>query len=357
LFLACLTGLCPTAIGLQADTAVAPPAVVKPSLPSAKLAGGPEQEPEAEHLQTMARRAADLAQNGEQKSKPITRAEWFLAASNLILAYELEPVCSRALLELEGHEEGNPAPADPQSAVLRAATLLERADEELRKEPEGEEDPAERRRMLQRQLSTLQAFRDGLRAYLAPGQGEERLAATRRAASGLSVLLEDSDPRVAAAATLWQATLRFQEGDRSAALSILDLPLSKPPKEATNHGFFARLLRCRILADQGGSAASVALLMQMEEQCEGWFREPAERDAAVRTAGWVQMGILGRQFDRLTEPSQQSARQGCADRMNALIRTHFDGEVRTLSRLNAAIPIIAEAPSPNPATGTTPDDG
>ncbi len=328
----------------------------KPPLPDVRLAPLPGDEGEADYLQGISRRAAELAGVAEQADNRTARGEWYLAAANLILAYTLEPACSRTLLGIPAPEDRLAEPSQIKSAMDKARAFLDHAAEDLRKTPEAEAESDERKKTLLRRLESLQALRDGLHAQLLPWDDGETPAFARRAASRLSILLEDTNPRVTAAATLWQAALRLREADWQAALSVLDLPLSDPPKQAVAHGFFARLLRCRVLAEQGGSAAALALLMQLEERCEDWYRDETDRANAVRAVALVQLQVLGSWYDRLSDPGQKAARQWCADRMSTIREARFGMAGASVYRLGAAIPIIVEPPA-NPPSATSPDDG
>jgi hypothetical protein len=231
--------------------------------------------------------------------------------------------------------------------------LLEKADAQLAVLPEGPVDM----KSLRYRLDALQAFADALRGYLLAGTESDPNKAARRAASRVSVLLEDSNPQVVASAALWYASLRGREADREAALSVLDVPLSDPRPQAMPHAFFTRLLRCRLLAEQGGYAAALALLMQIEEQCERWFVEESDRANARRAAIWVEIEVLGAWYDRLSDPAQSVERQWCAERMAALSADGFGSGPATVLRLTLAVPLLALPPKTDGGSQPNRDNG
>ncbi len=165
--------------------------------------------------------------------------------------------------------------------------------------------------------------------------------AARRAASRLAVLLEDDRPQVAAAAALWQASLRARESDPSRAMSVLGLVLSRPRQGTLPFAFFARLLRCRILASRGGHAVALALLTQLEDRSDIWMAREADRTNALRAITLVEIQVLRDWYARLPGPPDSPQRQWCVDRVKTLIDEHFSEDGSTVFRLTAAIPIVA----------------
>jgi hypothetical protein len=105
--------------------------------------------------------------------------------------------------------------------------------------------------------------------------------------------------------------LRSREEDPAAAMAVLDMSLSDAPRQAMPHAFFVRLLRARLSAKQGSYAASLALLMQMEERCEFWFTNETERADATRTVVWAQLLVLRDWIGQLTDESQTAGRRRC----------------------------------------------
>ncbi len=194
-------------------------------------------------------------------------------------------------------------------------------------------------------LQTLRAFATGLRAYLLSGADEDGARDLRRAVSLLAPLLEDRRRSVAAAANLWQACLRSRSSQPARALSTLDPALADPPADSMPHAYFARLLRCRLVASGGGAAAALALLMQMEERCNDWLTSERERDDATRAAQFIRLQVMADWYHQLPETDGNHLRRWCADRITELINERFAQNGDTVLRLTPVIPIIARPPA------------
>ena len=194
----------------------------------------------------------------------------------------------------------------------------------------------------------LAAFSAAQRAYITSDEPGESSMSPRRAASRLSSLLEDSDPQVAAAANLWQACLRSLEADPSRALAVLDLVLDDPSPKQLPYAFFARLLRCRLIAARGGFTASLALLLQMEPRLDKWIPSDADRATALRATALVEIQILRQWYDHLDASTQIAERRWCAERIDALRTERFGGSNATVFRLKNAVPLMQMTPGPNP---------
>jgi len=324
-----------------------------PDSPQVRLRPMPSFDDDAAYLRSIAARVTELEAQAGEADNPTKQAESALAAANLILAHQLEPTCTRRLLHVDGNVDEH-GEADLRSALGRADGLIERAGAALKELHNREDQPADGLQESTHRLETLVAFAAGLRAFLSPEKGPEAARDTRRAASGLAPLREDRNQPVAAAASLWQACLRSLESDQGPALAVLDLALSDPVPESMPYAFFARLLRCRLLADRGHPAAALALLMQIEERCNEWLTTDTERGDAVRAAQLIRIQIMADWYSRLTGSNAASERKWCAERIQALISEGFGEDGNTVLRLAPAIPIIASPPdeggaAPDPA--------
>lgn len=308
-------------------------------LPRIQLAPRPHAADDDAFRQTVAAKAAELVGQSENAAEPLARAGFLLSAANHLLAGELEPECTRLLLELE-----------PDRAAGVAVETMDRIDGLLSRvgaaldEVSGPRGDDERLAAAASRLDTLSAFSRALRAVLDGDRSTEAARRARRSASDLSVLLEDNRPGVVAAATLWQAVLRSREEDVSVALGILDAPLSDPPRQALSHAFYSRLLRTRLLARQGSFAASLALLSQMEDRCEFWFINEREREDAIRTVNWFQLLTLRDWAGKFTGDAGRAGAEWCEEKIQALREEHFKGNSATVFRLGAAIPLLSESP-------------
>ncbi|MFH1110176.1 MAG: hypothetical protein V1790_13425 [Planctomycetota bacterium] len=334
--------------------------------PEVRLSALPGFADEGAFVESVTSRVAELQQQAADADDPQRKAAFLLAAANLILAEQLEPACTRRFFQLD------PAPQKPvlsregddalavAPALARSDVLIAEAEASLR--PSAEHDPSDENpptteprghsfaaqdKELHRTVETLKAFAQALRAYLTAEADADPARTARRAASGLSVLLEDDNPQVAAAAAFWQACLRAMDPDPTPALAVLDPAVIDPPPDSLRFGFFSRLLRCRVLAAGGGSAAALALLLQVEERANDWFKAEAERADAVRACAWLRLRILQDWRDRLDSTSQVDERTWCSSQMETLRAQRFsDARSPTVMRLSQAIPIIARPPGP-----------
>jgi hypothetical protein len=343
-------------IQTQADHA-APENPPENGAPKVRLAPLPGSAADAAFLESVASRVAELQQQAAETADPERKAGFLLAAANLILAEELEPPCSRKFLQLNKPQQSDDAFA-AAAALDRVEALIVEAETILRTQQEHSPDDnpplTDQAKDLNRIVVTLKAFAQALRAYLVTEADVDPARAARRAASGLSVIVEDDNPPIAAAATCWQAYLRAMEPDPSPALEILDPAIVDPPTDAPRFGFFSRLLRCRLLSARGGSATALALLMQVEERADDWFKVDSERADAMRSCAWLRLRILQDWHDRLDSTLQADERAWCKSRIDTLRAERFsDASGATILRLNQAIPIIARPPGPS----ATPPDG
>lgn len=303
-------------------------------------------------MESVASRVTEFQQQAADSDDPQRKAGFLLAAANLILAEQLEPACTRRFFQLDPPpQKDDPLAVAP--ALARSEVLIAEAEASLR--PPAEHDAADedapttepRGHELHRTVETLKAFAQALRAYLTAEADADPARTARRAASGLSVLLEDDNPQVAAAAAFWQACLRAADPDPTPALAVLDPAVIDPPPDSLRFGFFSRLLRCRVLAAGGGSAAALALLLQVEERANDWFKAEAERADAVRACAWLRLRILQDWHDRLDSSAQVDERTWCSSQMETLRAQRFsNARSATLMRLSQAIPIIARPPGP-----------
>jgi hypothetical protein len=308
---------------------------------------------DAAFLASVASRVAELQQQAGEASDAARKTGFILAAANLILAEQLEPPSSRKFLQL-----GKPQQGDDTLALDRADALLAEAETILRTEQEDSTDedppPTDQAKDLSRIVVSLKAFAQALRAYLVTEADGDPSRAARRAASGLSVIVEDDNPQIAASAVFWQACLRAMEPDPTPALDILDRAIVDLPNDAPRFGFFSRLLRCRLVAARGGPAAALALLMQVEERADDWFKADPDRADALRSCVWLRLRVLQDWHDRLDSTSHADERAWCRSRIDTLRAERFsEASGVTVLRLNQAIPIIARPPGPV----ATPPDG
>ncbi len=271
-----------------------------------------------------------------------------LAAANIIIARQLEPFSSIAVLNLLP-ESSDADRKSIRDSLDQAEKLIAQAKELLAAQVPPDEPAADtpatdqpksdsltpNRAQLLSAVDVLQSFLNGQRVYLL---GETEPGARRRAASALAPLLEDSDKRVAAAARLWQALLRGLEPDPTAALQILDSPMSPPHPETWPYGLFSKVLRCRYQGVQGSWSSSLVMLVHIEEQLEAWVPDLAHRGDARRVFAYTRLDVLKRWYDSLP-PEQETERAWCAHQADEILKSYFSVET-SLLRLEPAIPMV-----------------
>ena len=330
-------------------------AVALPQPPGVVLEPRPGFDDDAAYLRSVAERVESLLVAADQTEEPARQVAFSLAAANLILAEQLEPLCSRKLLHLEPGEPDRDG-TNPRTLLTRSDKLIERGLRILDGLRETPDPPKGSWSEVRRGAQTLSAFSAAIRAYLAFTDDAGGKSGTREAASRLSPFLEDRNPGVAAAAAFWQARLRSLGTNTDAAVSMLDLTLADPPPNSMPYAFFARLLRSTLIAGRGGPASALALLLQMEERCQDWFTDDQERDLAIRTIQLTRLQIVSNWHDRLAGPDQDAARTWCVDRAKKLIAERFGEDRNFVLRLAPLIPIVAAPPAPPSGSADTPSE-
>ncbi len=311
-------------------------------------------------LRERVRRLSALA---EKTDDALLRAELRMAAANIILAQQLELPCTRVFWGVAEPDGDHPASEEHRQSLAAAEKLLTHAKDDLdtarqalvnhppvvSEEDEGGPVEAEKnsdRDDLRKRFSkdsghrrTLMAFHRALHTALLPPTGEGAARESRRAASELSALMENDNPRVAMAANFWQAYLRKAEPDAKATLSRLSYALDEVAAADQPYAFFSRVLRGMVLADHGRHFAAITLFAQMEERALIWFGDDEARDRAVRAIVWVRVRLLQQWHERLNPDTQREEREWCRERASQLIQRSLS-EPNLLPRLSPAIPML-----------------
>lgn len=314
-----------------------------PAMPTVQLAPIDGVGDETAYTRAIADRAAELKRRAQASGEPYERAKLLLAAANLILSHQLEPACTRRILGVD-HPDGL-TPDQLTAALDRCDQLLQDTQDTLQRDDDRTE-PSVANRKLAHQHRLLKAFAGALRAFLTESEDDQGTKETRRAASGLSPVLEEDDRTVAAAAGFWQACLRSRESDPAPTLARLDLAVADLPHRSLPYSFFARILRCQRLAARGDTATALALLMQVEERCTVWLSTEPETDDAVRAVTLQRLRLLRQWHESLNADSHDEERAWCRLRVAQLIADRFPGTQNTVTRLHPAIPIIVQPPDP-----------
>jgi len=292
-------------------------------------------ESDDDYLRAVRCKVADLCKEEVAATDPLIEIDHRVAAANLLLGKCLEPACSAKFLGIASPVSAN----QTRSTFEEVDAVLAHADGlVLQAEAGGDSSPG-RLREIARQVATLRTFSDALRVYLLMDAEDDVERRARHAAASLSVLLEDANPEVVAAATLWQARLRSVSAKPARALTLLDPPLARPPSGTLRYSFFARLLSCRLIAGGGGYGSATALMIQMEKLVDEWFVDAGDRADARRTIALVEIQILRDWRSELNSPDHGEERTWCDERIDVLVRQHF-ATSQTVLRLDTAIPII-----------------
>ena len=327
------------------------------SFPAAPTMGLAPMEGSEGLAASVADHVARLVELAGQSNLPILRAELQLAGANLILGRQIEPTCTRSFWGLDHVEALAPDDRKVAEAFDMAGRLLNDAEARINEarrtapkgEPEAGENATEKDPSMSARISaasshqrTLEAFHQALIAALVPPGADDRKRARRRAASELSALVEHDDRRVATAAGFWQAYLRKDEADPHASLARLDYALDEfaPPEQP--YAFFARVMRCEVLAAHGQPVAALALLTQMEERALGWYGEEDSRKQALRAIAWAKLHTLRIWHEDLDAAERADERVWCREQAAELIANALQ-EPRTLPRLSPAIPLLLDA--------------
>ncbi len=310
-----------------------------PTLPAVKLSLVDTFEDEASYLAKTAADLAELEQQAAQTSDQQHKVDLLLAAANQVLAFQIEPVISRQLLGLGDDVQKDDQPKS-STMLTHVRELLGASDTIIESLGQGELNDEQQawHHQAKHRLTLLKGFAAGVEALTNAQLNQTSL---RDAASRLSILREDSDGAVMSASGLWQAIVRSKMDDTDRALDVLPLALAQVRNKSLAQSFFARILRCELLAKRGEYAASLALLTNIEELSDDWFGRRAKRDVAARTASWMQLNVLKRWHQSLLEQGHHAEARWCVLRANSLIERRFSDDELTLLRLVPAVPIVA----------------
>lgn len=320
-----------------------------PSAPSWRLSASVYPEgvgDESQYLKHVRRQRDRLGSLAAEAADPALAVEYNLAAANLILAQEIEPFASRRLLEL-----GLPDDESAVDSLLAAAQAkLEAAAAALERWQDGADPDRERWSGV---LETLQAFSAALQALWQ--RNDEGAYQTRReGAAELAVLLEDDRAPVASAALLWQAVLYRRIGRPDKAFDLLPIATERVPPDAGTYPYFARLLRCRLVADRAGYATACSLLLQLEERVGDWFPDQDTRDEGRHTAMLMRAQVLEAWRRSLDGEGQTEEAAWCTQALEGIYGPLVaQGAEVSLLRLGNSIPMIMPVPDVTDAGPTT----
>lgn len=268
------------------------------------------------------------------------RIELRLAAVNWMLATQSEPPMSRLLQQISVPSDG-PFMA---SLMQRALTETAIARTDLKRLDESPDRDDELIAQFTDAIDTLECFGQALRICAAQGAGPDE---ARRIAADLSFYLEDDRPEVAAAALVWQAAL-YKKSDRlDRAMRSLPLALTPTHAETIGYDFFARMLRCRYLADRGAFATAWSLMLLLEERSRDWFTTQSRRNEATNSAVLAKLTLCDAWIEASQGPARERTQDWCRANGTRLREEYFSSRTDgALLRLTTAAPIIVDIPDP-----------
>ncbi len=273
----------------------------------------------------IARRIAKIETENEATA-PSENSSLRIQTANWILSVACEPILTRILLELDTPQDLEQL----KTLTTQATGLLTNLKGENEASPH------------QADVGTLVTFAKTF-AILADARTQPPDPNRVEQVTLESGLLLDEDNRdVAESARLWQCLI-FNKCDKSQrALDVLPLVLT--PVESNSAAFFARMLRCRILAEQGKTTLAQALLLKMEEQCDTWFSDERLQSEARCTLAWLRWRLAQQAQYSLSEIPQSSWKD-FVERTEEMIRD--EKEPCQLFRLGSAIPDFGSPPQPH----------
>ncbi|MEK6644532.1 MAG: hypothetical protein AABZ08_11550 [Planctomycetota bacterium] len=128
----------------------------------------------------------------------------------------------------------------------------------------------------------------------------------------LAIYVDDDDKMITESAKLWQAVAYRRAGKPDRALQILRPVLSPPASPRI--GLYARLERCRALADKGDFVSAISLASRLAVRVESWF--DTENEATQRAAVGLVKGVrvdLYRTWTKKLQSDGQAYRAKQAD--------------------------------------------
>lgn len=303
----------------------------------------------------------DLSRAGEERERliekaetPLEQAQARLGCANWLVAVPPAQPATRWLLGVQDADDLRAiAKAGREAAeqVSRAQKLLEEAPE-----PKEEQD-RKRHQALSEAAASVEAFAAIFAQAESGAQTEAEQEAWRKAARQLAIARESKQAPVAAAALLWQAFSFERAGRRDRALEAL--PDALAPAEHWPYSFMSRLLRCRMIAEDGRQAAATALLSQMQEQLKDWTtNQNQERNNARRLIGIVQYRIVTDWMKKLqtsTQPASDDSAKVLEPLLESIRRSFSEVKEPGVYYMDTAVPlgITPEAESKPPEAKAT----
>ncbi len=287
-----------------------------------------------------------LRGNIDRAAGPVEKAAAHLALANRLVA---EPTRAAATRWLVGWE----ASGDRELIARLAGQAVAEIDTARKLlEAKPSDDQSRRHGDVSFDLDLLEPFVKLFALIAAEPEDEGAGRKIEEAALALAFARESDDPVISSGALLWQSFALKLAGRRERAL--VALPEALTEVKPGTYDFYCRLLRCRLLAEEGHYAASMALLLQIGGSIEKWYRSTDEKQnmARERLVGIVELFAVARPWHQhLREQGSDAA----AIRLEALVddiqKDLFSGDPpHRVDRLRHAIPLIVKSDT-DPADG------
>lgn len=270
----------------------------------------------------------DVLLRSAQQADAAAAPRWHAYHAEWILAVRCEPLLTRLILDISEEQ-------DLSTLADQSGQALEFLDQAKASWPEEDSLGKEH-------LDLLVNFARGGVALAQSRQSKPDQEAMSRIANELAVWIDDDNAEIASAALLWSSLLYHEAGRTERAFQLL--PLALEPVEGRVGDFYLRLLRCVLLAKSQRSTLALALLLKMEERCEGWLPGEALQHSALCTLAWLRarIGATG------SAAVEGVARQSLSDWLRRAQDVIQDAETPcTLLRLRQAAPMLFPKPIDN----------
>lgn len=256
----------------------------------------------------------DLERALQAAKDPLEEAHARLETANWWAAVSMTGPATRWLLGMQNRADLDTiaeAAREAESQLEKARALLEAAVATSQAESRDNQSNADRRQTLIQAADTLAGFVEIFKqaeAESGSANGDpERARRNRWRSAGrrLAIARESEDPQLAAAALLWQSFAFEQGGRRDRALEALPDALVKP--EHFPYSLMCRIVRCRMLAEDGQNPAAMVLLSRMEPLLKEWMsRQTEERNRVRRLIGLVQYQVAQQWLKGLKPPTRSA---------------------------------------------------
>lgn len=268
-----------------------------------------------------------------------------LAAADCVINQQASPVLSTLL---SGREFDRVALG--KSSAL-AIELVDKAAGDLDEAGLSDDDKYAQ----QDKLDRLHAFAEMFSALSRKPGDEDAAQRLTDASIGLAMYADDPDEKVVEAAKLWQAVAYRAAGKPDRALQVLRPVLAAPA--ARNIGLYARIERCRALADRGDHAAAIALALRLTSRVDAWFEglDRDQRQRATNSLRWLRVRLLKDWSAKLKKDGHEE-RAAAADEDARVLLGDDEYPVPSDRWLQLVSPIGMEVKGEGPKTDSQPAD-